>query len=535
MASPDREISLASASSPEPPTDVIAFARTVVLMPFRVPRAPSDPHTAEQWEPGDFRDGDPRQSGVARWREASHENLQLKGVRELLPHFRRLMTGHGDDGPTPPHGLPAAWRRHVVADAFVHDVLGRFTPAAARVDGLAVSGRITAVDCTVFPTGEGLFGLEFTWLPETTTIADLANLVPLMRRADGNPQHRYEPFWTVAPHRGNGPDPTAGLTGATPDGRLQLKDILAWLIGPAHIGEIAPTGLGAAHTTIVLRQPPADRRTLEPWLFHIAHAVPPTFQPPSDVRRLIEILEPRGNRLIGIAREGAVAIGWPAAAATEGAEIQWASNRFHGVYRLLHMHVHAERMAIAGLSDAAARFANMLDDNALLVQQHRIEQLLVNVTRYTLSLTGEDCGGNGDHVNFFAALRRVHRIPGQRDELRAEIDELRALLRAVDSRRAEEIMREERDFQRRVHEANEEERIFQRRISTVGFFAVPLSVVLGVLGANVRGSGTDAQTLFDWSEVAWMITASLATGAAFWFGSRVRRKQREDRQKSSNP
>lgn len=434
----------------------VIFARTEVFVPFV----------------GDPRGRNGEESGPTQWQPAPRSRGVGHGISELLPHFRRLMGGDegtGSDGPR--------WEQLHLNPELLGMLKQRLAVSPAKVEGPPLPLRISAVTATLFPQGDGLLGFEFEWTVhgEGLTVAAMADALPVLRRIHGSHGQRYHPIWSLpAPDR-----PPGGLIGALfkalPAGGLHLQDLAAALLGDSDRVRLNGSDLASLHTSLVLSGPSPSDEATKAAVFHLGHAAPTSFVPPTSLDKQTRRLEPRGNRHVVLTREGATAISWPSTESAANSEMEWARNRFFGVYRLLHMHVHAERLAIATLNDRAATFSNKLDDERLLEQQGDIERLLVEVTRYTLSLTGEDCGGNGDHVAFFSVLRAVHRIPQQRDELRAEIDELRGLLRAVENRREKAT--------------DAEERRFQKRVSVFGIYAVPLTLALAVLGANIESGG----------------------------------------------
>jgi hypothetical protein len=50
------------------------------------------------------------------------------------------------------------------------------------------------------------------------------------------------------------------------------------------------------------------------------------------------------------------------------------------------------------------------------------------MTRFTLQMGSDNCGGLTEYVNFFTALRKIYRIKQQRKELREEIQDVLSLV-----------------------------------------------------------------------------------------------------------
>jgi len=50
------------------------------------------------------------------------------------------------------------------------------------------------------------------------------------------------------------------------------------------------------------------------------------------------------------------------------------------------------------------------------------------MTRFTLQMGSDNCGGLSEYVDFFTALRKIFRIKSQRKELREEIQDVLSLV-----------------------------------------------------------------------------------------------------------
>ncbi len=444
-------------------------------------------------------------------RDWQAEGARPSGFEELLPHFQRLMQ------PDDAAATSVCWGRHRLGSEALASIAARLSLGTHGGTPL-LAPALQAADLTLTPSGDGLLALHLAY-PASATLDEVADSFTTLRRAT-TARLPHDPIWTLAsPADGHRLAMEPWLPPADDSGqrRLSLQALAGALVGltpAAALVDVARGGFAYGHASVTLEaHPGAD--ALEDALSRLARGVPTSFdRPPADALG-VRTLAPRGNRRVAVAREAVAAISWPSGGETAHDELRWATDRFHGIYRLLHFHVHAERMAIASFSDRAARLAGALDPDALLAQQHAISALLVEITAYTLTLTGEECGGNGDHVAVFRALRQAHLIASQRDELRAEIDELRALLRAVDNARDQLAADAER-------QASKEERDFQRRISLLAFFITPLAVVTGVLGVNVD-VGDGEPMLFPLGAALWVLAGAYGLSALFLGGSLRRR------------
>lgn len=179
------------------------------------------------------------------------------------------------------------------------------------------------------------------------------------------------------------------------------------------------------HTIAVLANKPLNH-LLQEYLFHLRRAFGQTNRPPpANINGLTMghevdvILHPRQNRYIGLSREGTVSISWPGKDSDINSDYEF--NKWHkdffNVFLMLATHVQGERSVLVELSLLSSNAGNLLKK---LAKQHReksldlqdvdavrekLSQLANLMTRYTLQMSTDECGGLSDHLEFFSSLR----------------------------------------------------------------------------------------------------------------------------------
>lgn len=453
-------------------------ARHLLERRIRVPRAPSE------------RVPDGGTHAWPVWEQALDEP---NGVGELTPALQALLDVRGATK------SPWTWRRlklsrQVRSLVFEKPTIGRekATESPGRIGAFGVE----AVEVMLLPMGHGIVSVSADWCRGgPRRIEELLTGLSYLR-------HVRAPSglatWTLGPREASSERPLQGLGRLAQviheGGQIDLASIVhALLVGdderqPDLVDE---SRLGVVHSVVRLTaEPPAEQ--LNGLLFHLRRGYEPSYLVPRSAISDI-VHEPRTNRRIGISREGVACVTWPDPRGSARFEQEWP-RRFMRVYLLLHVHVHAERLALAELAANASGFVLDLEIRDLRSRRAEIEELVVELTRYTITLTGEDCGGPTEYAEFFSAVRTVHNIGPQRDELRAEIAELNALLQA-----AEEQL----------------ERRFQHYISSFVSITLPLGLVLAFFGANI--AGPSGQIAFTWDVVLASCLGAVGAGSAFSF------------------
>lgn len=467
-------------------------ARSVVWVEFRWDGLGSDPATVVDAMcsrrvrvPKRTQDGvvGVESHSMAVWQPA--HNVP-NGVGELSKAIRALMDF------TPESRSSFTWRRLRLSNAlldalFQTPTIGKKKPRKSndRLGGFVVE----AVDAYLLPLGHGLVVFTIDWcLGTPRPVDEVLQGLSYMRhvREQGGLS-----TWTLGASRVLLSEPATGmniLCDAVRESQpIDLANIVRGLLAENDAQEdpVSESRLGVVHSLIRLSSEPPSPQ-LEGLLFRLRRGYGPDYEAPSAVVS-DRVYAPRGNRWIGVAREGAACVTWTTSTSNQGFETEWPK-RFEGVYLFLHILGHAERLVLTSLSARISTLAFDLDPHRLRYQQSEIEALVVELARYTLTLTSEDCGGPSDYSDFFSAVRRVHNISAQRDELRAEMAELNGLLKAAE---------------------DQTERRLQRFLSLAAGVTLPLALVFGFFGMN---AGSGEQATFEWGLIAWVGAGALALG-----------------------
>lgn len=471
-------------------------ARTALLLPFqwerRLRARPSEvvgEIGARQYVPRRSRaeDGTLRQRPF--WDDRSPK--EVSEVDELAPAFKALLQSEKGSPD------PLAWRRLQLHSDVLDSILGG--PVLHSRKGQSFEGfEISEVEIVTFPLGTGVVIVHIDWMPTVATsltVGGLRSRLYLARHARFVPDKDDVCGWTLRgrPLRASEHAPSSelpdehvaclgpALIGARyHDHLIGLQDLVgSLLLGPVDEGEIVALFQGSRyamhHSSVVLETEPSP----EEWAllsFHLRRAYELEYRP-AQVSLSDVDYAPRANRHIGVSREGAVSISYVPDGVSETFElVDWPQQKFQRFYLLLRLHAVAEQLALAQLSHRAAMKALEFDSPGTLVAlRPGMDALLRDMVRYTLTLTGEDCGGLTDSTDFFSVVRRVHRIEEQREELRREIQELASLVQVahLDAQQKRQKAEAAREF------------AFQRRIGWLAAVFGPLTVVTGILGINL--------------------------------------------------
>jgi len=253
------------------------------------------------------------------------------------------------------------------------------------------------------------------------------------------------------------------------------------------------------HSTVVISKEPSQT-ALNEYLFHMRRAFGQKNRPPPDsVSVLGRVLCWRMNKYIGISREGTVSMSWPIAQDDSTAfELTHWHKKFQGVYLILALHAHGEKLVFEELSNLAATQAEYLslDANFEQVQRQRnsLRQLASVMTRYTLAMSSNDCGGSTEYSEFFTSLREVYGIPELREELSGE---LKDVLAVVESNYLEEERRQRFEQGERRRSRTEQQRKFDQLkdshrqrfeiiLSIFSSITIPFVIIGGIWGMNLQ-------------------------------------------------
>jgi hypothetical protein len=440
------------------------------------------------------------------------DDVEAEGLDELDPAFQTLLAGGSETS------VWAVQRLRLRSD--VRDLV---LPAPALVDG---KGQVqVALSCYerielfLFPLSTGMLVLHVDWMAakegKPRHLHELSELVAMARRMRAG---RSQPRWrfaaaalSEAQRKQLGPELAAALTG---EDRAPLVTLTDWMLR----GEVedatsasSATGKYALHQTAVFLDRALERPALERALFHLRRGVSARQPPPSALGTDVT-LEPRGNRHLGVCREGIAAVSWAAAGARGDFDRDWAKSRFLRLFLLLAMQAHAERITLGDLEASVAGVATRMGSvDDLGRMRDELFDLARQISRYSLAMASEDCGGLSDYVAYFKALRTVLSTGARLAETRALVAELLGLVEAAHARQ----------HQIESDRAQERESSFHRMVAIIGGIGVVFGIVTGLLGMNLpEGRWAPMQPLF------WAITGATLLGAllvVIWAARAARR------------
>eukprot|EP01125_Pyxidicula_operculata_P007144 TRINITY_DN242_c4_g1_i1.p1 TRINITY_DN242_c4_g1~~TRINITY_DN242_c4_g1_i1.p1 ORF type:complete len:704 (-),score=94.72 TRINITY_DN242_c4_g1_i1:119-2230(-) len=241
------------------------------------------------------------------------------------------------------------------------------------------------------------------------------------------------------------------------------------------------------HTVIVVKEQMKEDE-LHEYLFHLRRGKGQINRPPPGKGGSVDkVIQTRCNRYIGISREGTVSISWPLTQSPDDTEFSWPKT-FQGIYRILTLHVHGERAILSELSGLTSLAGNHLEIvgtgaslNVMAQERKKLLSLMVLMTRFTLQMSSDDCGGQSDHVEFFIALREVFSIKSQRKEI---TQELRDVYHLVESTFYEE-QRKITSLERLENEKRDNRKSrFETIITVASSFTLPIVLMSGIFGMN---------------------------------------------------
>lgn len=375
-----------------------------------------------------------------------------------------------------------------------------------------------AVRMVLLPAGGGALVLQLNWgkhpAGRSWLLGEVRELVYRTRHT--NVESRGPGWQLAAPRKLPAGQPPATdreafvvflgtLRAAVVDAQpVSLGEFARWLLLDAQgtsVGEIGTTRYLHAHTAVVLSEPLAAD-VLHDELFRLRRGYGADYIPPTEPGRDV-LLWPRGNRVIGVSREGTACFSWPARGMSNVFEENDWTRRYTGVYLLLLLHVLGERVAIAQLTAEGTRRISYVvqlgqtdhPPSLKIVSQARdaLRKIAAQMAHYQVSMAADDCGGLTNYVDFFQACRTVHAIRSQREALRDQVTEVLALAESQyqeieehERRKAAADAERERDAAS-DHRAAEDrrERRFHVMVAVLAGFTVPFSVLSGLMGMNV--------------------------------------------------
>lgn len=444
-----------------------------------------------------------RSFGAVRFWDPGDARRASQGVEELAPAFRELLhfrTGERTDG--------ERWRgwRLCLSPAVMSGLLAAPALLGRRGERWPAP-KVVSVELYLFPMGAAVLALQFDWTAGPDPISSLSELVrrlaALTVLSDGDEGRQGWTFEEVSANTRAAAMPAA-LKAALDGGAAHLRTLIDYLLvvpqeDPAAPHRRCPTGRHLTHhSAVTLSGPPASPDRLDALLWWLRGASDARHRPPplSEVDRH----QPRSNRRLSYCREGCIALNWPDGEDSRQFEVESWAQRFQVVYLLLSVHVHAERATLLTLAAEAARLAADLDGpDKTANRRDDIYALAQRMTRYTLSMVGDDPGGRTEYAAHFRAVRETLGVPAALAEVRAELDELFHLVEA-----ARGIVAERAQVERDRHE-----RAFHRRATLLGVILGPATLVTGIFGANLHPE----LPIGAWGMSFWLI---VACGAVAW-------------------
>lgn len=397
------------------------------------------------------------EGGAALWDPLGVER-RARQVAELSPALRRTMGADGE----------------VVGDhswsglGLTNDARQRLLPSPRlmqrqRRDLLALAHPARfGVDAWLFPLGAGVVAYHVDWVGDAEDL-ETADLLAALAGARAIRAESRTPGWVLAsdprsserllPLRADLGD---AVWGALVDGApVDLATLTNWLLRAAdEPADPPPDRLALArtavlHGAVVLASEPAED-SHDALLFRLSRGYAAHYVAPATAASDV-VLAPRGNRRLAVSREGSVALSWLTDGCKEAFELDDWPSRFLGVYLALAMQVHSERLTLSRLALAAAEAVRERERvrqrgaslEAVAERRDALRSLHDQLVTACLGLASDDPGGPTDYADYYHAVRTVHRISDQREQLRRGIESVVGLVEADFEEISEALQRDE--------------------------------------------------------------------------------------------
>jgi len=130
-------------------------------------------------------------------------------------------------------------------------------------------------------------------------------------------------------------------------------------------------------------------------------------------------------------------------------------------------------------------------------ERKKLLSLMALMTRYTLQMASDDCGGLSEYCEFFSKQRKIFSINGQRKELSQEVRDVYNLVESTfyeEQRKIQSLDRIESD------KSDKRKARFETIITVVSSITLPIVLISGIFGMNNT----------DLPDISWMIIMSIA-------------------------
>jgi len=164
---------------------------------------------------------------------------------------------------------------------------------------------------------------------------------------------------------------------------------------------------------------------------------------------------------------------------------------------LLHQKKKSRRAAILENQILATKIAEIQafkhGIRELQILRRELLSLATLMTRYTIQMSSDDCGGVTEFIEFFLALRQVFRIRQQREELQEEIRDVLNLVESSyleEQRKLAEIEKNKKQIEKKMEKTKKDDKDakqkrFERVIAVLSIIFLPTILVAGVYGMNI--------------------------------------------------
>lgn len=265
------------------------------------------------------------------------------------------------------------------------------------------------------------------------------------------------------------------------------------------------------HTFVSLKRPPPQHKIAE-MLFYLCHAhgekngelhVPSLDNEQVGTASNQTTLQSRLNRYISVSREGSIFLSWPRKdnyRESDFVDLEW--QREIKIYRILAIRALGEKSILLQLSKLSSYSGTLLKHvrDSHVDDLNRIRKRLFYfanlMTRYTLQMLNDDCGGSSEFTYYFTTIRQIFRIKEQRLELRDEIHDVLNLIEKSFLEQKRKVTEKSVQLKWKVKKLEylhlkRKEEMIQRIGNVFGVISVvafPITIVYAVTGMNTSNN-----------------------------------------------